>query len=78
MAGKQTNKEIEIKKLCKLPSGRKVYLGDTVKVLGVEKKVTGTRNDDGDKYLTFTDGTEALAVPGSDFWKGREVYIHVK
>ncbi len=71
-------KEFSIKKLCKLPSGRTVYTGDVVKDRGVEKEVTGLRNEDGDKYLTFTDGTEALAVAGSDFWNGREAYIHVK
>ena len=81
MAKKQAQvakKEIEIKKLCKLPTGRTVYTCDMVKVQGVDKEVTGLRTEDGDKYLTFTDGTEALAVAGSDFWKGREVYIHVK
>lgn len=71
-------KEIEIKKLCKLPSGRIVYTGDFVKVLGEKKEVTGQRMEDGDKYLTFTDGTEALAVAGSNFWKNRPVYIHIK
>ena len=75
---KTTKKEYTLKKLCKLPTGRTVYTGDVVKVQGVEKEVDGQRMDDGDKYLTFTDGTEALAVAGSDFWKGREVYIHIK
>lgn len=82
MAQKQAQevvkKEIEIKKLCKLPTGRTVYTCDMVKVQGVDKEVTGLRTEDGDKYLTFTDGTEALAVAGSDFWKGRDVYIHIK
>jgi len=73
-----TKKEYTLKKLCKLPSGRTVYTGDIVKVQGIEKEVTGQRMDDGDKYLTFTDGTEALAVAGSDFWKNRPVYIHIK
>ena len=75
---KTTKKEYTLKKLCKLPTGRTVYTGDVVKVQGVEKEVDGQRMEDGDKYLTFTDGTEALAVAGSDFWKNRPVYIHIK
>lgn len=71
-------KEYTLKKLCKLPTGRTVYTGDVVNVLGQEKEVDGQRMEDGDKYLTFTDGTEALAVAGSDFWKNRPVYIHIK
>lgn len=71
-------KEYTLKKLCKLPTGRTVYTGDVVNVLGQEKEVNGQRMEDGDKYLTFTDGTEALAVAGSDFWKNRTVYIHIK
>ena len=75
---KTTMKVYTLKKLCKLPTGRTVYTGDVVKVQGVEKEVDGQRMEDGDKYLTFTDGTEALAVAGSNFWKNRPVYIHIK
>ena len=71
-------KEHVLKKLCKLPSGRTVYTGDVVNNLGKEFTVSGMRTEDGDKYLTFEEGGEALAVAGSDFWKNRPVYIHLK
>jgi hypothetical protein len=78
----KTTKEFTIKQLCKLPNGRKVFTGDFVTNThtGKQLEVTGIRTDDGDKYLTFTDGSEALAVPGSDFWKTYSggAHIHLK
>lgn len=72
----------DVKKLCKLPNGRTVYVGSSVLNTSTKKEkfAVRIRNEDGDKYLVFDDGTEALAVAGSDFWKTYSggAHIHLK
>lgn len=66
--------------LCVLPNKRKIKRGDKVYRIDLAKTFTakGAFNDDGDKYLTFEEGGEALVKAGSDYWKGKQVYIHLK
>ena len=66
--------------LCVLPNKRKIRKGDKVYRVDLAKTVTakGTFTDDGDKYLTFVEGGEALVNAGSEFWKGKTAYIHLK
>ena len=67
-------------KLCTLPNGRKIKKGDKVFRIDLGKTLTakGTFTDDGDKYLTFEEGGESLVKAGSEFWKGKTAYIHLK
>lgn len=71
-----------LKKLCVLPNGHSVYVGSTVRRTDIEKDfvVSGIRTEDGDKYLTFDDGSQALVAGTSDFWRKYSggCHIHLK
>ena len=59
-------------RICKLPNGRKIYKGDKVFLTIEQKEVTAKAcyfEDDGDKFLTFEEGGEALVEALSPYWK---------
>jgi hypothetical protein len=70
------------KKLCRLPNGRTIYVGDLVTntTNNIQSKATGLRAEDGDKYMTFENGTEALAIASSEYWfkYSGGAHIHLK
>ena len=57
--------------LCTLPNGREVFAGDKVyrTELRVDRTALGIYIDpDGDEYLTFEEGGNALVKPVSSFY----------
>lgn len=62
--------------LCELPNGREIFAGDRVYRTKLKKMVTAKSmfyDYDGDGYLEFEEGGNALVVKVSDWSKDRPV-----
>lgn len=71
----------EMKQLCTLPNGREIFPGDKVwrTDLHCEKTAQGIYTDfEGDEYLTFEEGGNALVNPISDFYKTNDASIKLR